>query len=84
MTLETIHRELIATRKELREIRAMLVRDTEVWISEKEAAMLISMSVANIRKLRYAGKIENWRVRPTGRGVQYLKSSLQNQFISNK
>lgn len=68
--------ESIAT--DVKQIKKAVIQ--EQWISEKEAAQLAGISVSNLRRLRRAGEIKDWRKRSTGRGVQYLKSALEKVF----
>lgn len=76
---ETILEKLTSLEREVKTLKASLrkTENTTVWISEKEAAELLGVSKDTMRKMRYAGKISVFRVRPTGRGISYRKSDIE-------
>lgn len=52
------------------------------WISEEEAMSLTGLGKSSLQKYRRAGKIQKWRTRPSGKGIQYSENELQELFIS--
>lgn len=78
---DPVLKELSRIGKDVKELKGMLTQETEVWLSESQAAELACMTPENLRKLRYKGKVGKWRMRESGRGIQYLKSDIQNLFI---
>lgn len=79
---QTILQEVRSIKKGLLALQTVLSTLQEgEWISEKEAAELAGMHPKTLQKLRLGGKTGKWRARPSGKGVQYLKTDISKLFI---
>lgn len=58
--------------------------DSDGWISEEEAAKVLNVHIATLRRMRREGKISGWRCRSSMRGYQYKRSELSKQFIQGQ
>lgn len=83
MPLQSIKAELVTIRREIREIKELLIKTQQRWVTEKEAAKEIGMSVGHMRRLRRQSKIpaDCFRVRSSGRGLQYDLEKLNRLYL---
>jgi hypothetical protein len=63
-----------------RKLQKLLSTDDRKYISEREAAKRYGVSVSNLRKARYSGRLTDYTHTETGRNFRYSVSELNKVF----